>query len=65
MGTLVWGMLFGLLGMGYLAYARRQREVVPLLSGVGLIVSPYLISNIYGLMALGVLFSVLPFYLEL
>ena len=65
MGTLLWGMLFGAVGMGYLVYARRQREIMPLVSGVGLMLFPYLTSNVYALVAVGALLMALPFYVEL
>lgn len=55
------GVLFGSVGVGYCVYGRRQRALVPFLSGVLLIVIPYLISNLAGLIATGVVLAALPF----
>ena len=43
---LVWGLLFGAVGIGYLVYGRRQRILMPFLTGVGLIGLPYVFDNI-------------------
>ena len=34
--SLLWGVLFGSIGLGFLIYGRRQRAVVPLLCGLAL-----------------------------
>ena len=40
--TLIWGVLFGAIGLGFLTYGRRQRAIVPLIAGVALLLIPYL-----------------------
>jgi len=59
--TLFLGVLFGAFGMGFVAYARRQRRVVPLLSGLGLFVVPYVTERWWLVLLLGALLVVLPF----
>jgi len=39
--ALMWGMLFGSIGIGFAIYGRTQKAVVPLCVGVALCVSPY------------------------
>ena len=46
MAMLVWGMLFGAIGLGYFVYGKRQAAMLPLLCGVGLMVVPYFIGSI-------------------
>ena len=62
---LVWGMIFGAIGIGFFSYGRKQRAVVPLLTGVGLFVCPYFISNVYALVSVGVALVVLPYFVKL
>ena len=58
---LVWGMLFGAIGLGFFTYGRRQKAIVPLFSGVCLFVFPYFVSNDYLMVLSGIAFIVLPF----
>jgi len=43
---LIWGMLFGAVGLGFFAYGKKQKAVVPLFTGVALFIFPYFISNV-------------------
>jgi len=61
---LIWGMLFGAIGLGFFTYGRRQKATVPLLSGIGLFVFPYFISNVYLMVFTGVALVVLPFVIR-
>jgi len=47
--SLLWGIIFGAIGFGFLSYGRKQRKLVPALTGGGLIALPYLSSSV-GLM---------------
>ena len=51
---LIWGMLFGAIGLGFFTYGRKQKAVVPLFTGITLFIFPYFISNIYVLVIAGV-----------
>ena len=44
---LIWGVLFGAIGLGYFTYGKKQKAVVPLFVGMALFIFPYFISNIY------------------
>jgi len=44
--TLLLGMLFGAVGLGYVVYAKNVAQPVPAIAGVGLMVVPYFISNV-------------------
>ncbi len=61
MSTLLWGVVFGAIGLGYFLYARRQREPVPLVCGVALMAIPYFISNPWLLVLAGVVLMAVPF----
>jgi len=53
--TLMWGVIFGSIGLGFFVYGKKQKAVIPLFCGIGLMVFPYFISNMYILVILGIL----------
>ena len=62
---IIWGMLFGAVGLGFFAYGRKQKAVVPLFTGVALFIFPYFISNVYMLVIVGVVLVVLPYFVRI
>jgi hypothetical protein len=63
--SLLWGMLFGSIGLGFLIYGRKQRAVVPLVCGLALMIFPYFISNGILLVVIGVALMTIPYFLRL
>jgi len=63
--ALMWGVLFGGIGLGFFMYGRRQKAVVPLFSGIALLVFPYFISNVYLLVAVGAGLIALPYFIRI
>ncbi|NOZ04295.1 MAG: hypothetical protein GXO92_06795 [FCB group bacterium] len=61
----IWGMVFGIIGLGFFTYGRKQKAAIPLLTGIALFILPYFISNVYALVIVGVLLVVLPFFVKL
>jgi len=45
--TLILGVIFGAIGLGFFIYGKKQRVIIPLFCGIGLMILPYFISNIY------------------
>jgi len=62
---LVWGMLFGAVGLGFFSYGKKQKAVIPLLTGIALFVFPYFISNVYALVIVGIILVALPYFVRL
>ena len=62
---LFWGMLFGVIGLGYFSYGKNQKAVVPLFVGIALFIFPYFISNIYLLVAVGAGLVALPYFVRI
>jgi hypothetical protein len=60
--TLLWGLLFGSIGVGFALYGKQQRAVVPLLCGIALMVYPYFIPNVIALVAIGIVLMALPYF---
>jgi len=55
-------MIFGVIGMGYMMYGKRTSRIVPLAAGMLLCVFPYVVTNLYAMIAVGVALSVGPFF---
>jgi hypothetical protein len=62
---LLWGLLFGSIGLGYFMYGKKQKAVVPLVCGLVLIVFPYFVSNALLLVGIGVVLAAIPYFLRL
>jgi hypothetical protein len=62
--TLLWGILYGSIGMGYFVYGKKQQRVGALLSGVGLMVFPYFVSNAWLSIVIGIALMALPFFMR-
>ena len=63
--SLLWGVLFGAVGLGYFAYGRKQRAVVPLLCGVALMVVPYFIADARLLVLVGAAIAAVPYFVRM
>jgi hypothetical protein len=62
--SIIWGLLFGAIGVGYFLYGKKQRQPLPFACGLLLIVFPYFIANIALLVIIGVVLSALPYVLR-
>jgi hypothetical protein len=60
--SLLCGVLFGAIGLGFFVYGKRQRVVVPLACGLALMLFPYFISNTILLVAVGVVLMAIPYF---
>ena len=63
--TLVLGLVFGSLGIGYLIYGRRQRAPVPFAAGIGLLGVTYLFESVITVVIVGLVLAALPFVIKL
>lgn len=59
---LLWGLLFGSIGLGFFIYGKKQGALVPLACGVALMLCPYVVSNSYALLAIGALLCAIPYF---
>jgi predicted membrane protein len=62
---LLWGLLFSSVGLGFFIYGKKQKAVVPLISGLGLMIYPYFVSNTILLVAIGAALIVLPYFVRI
>ena len=62
--SLFLGLLFGSIGLGFFVYGRKQRTLVPLLSGLALMVVPYFIANTLLLFLVGAVLVAIPYFVR-
>jgi hypothetical protein len=63
--SLLWGVVFGAVGLAYFVYGKKQQRFIPLLCGIGLIAFPYFMSNTIHLVVVGLALSVIPYFFRL
>lgn len=66
MGTfqIMVNIISGAFGMGYFVYGKKQNMMVPLFSGVGLMVYPMFINNDILLVLIGVVLLAVPYFIR-
>lgn len=62
---LLWGVIFGSIGFGFLIYGKKQKAAIPLATGVALCVFPYFISNVYLMVIVGMALVALPYFVRI
>ncbi len=62
--SLVWGLLFGCIGLGFFVYGKQQRKGIPLMCGVLLMVFPYFVSNAILLVLIGAALIAIPYFIR-
>jgi hypothetical protein len=62
--TLLWGLLFSSIGVGFFIYGRKQRAPVPLICGIVLAVYPYFVANVVALIAIGIALCAVPYFFK-
>ncbi len=60
-GTLFAGLIFGSIGMAYMIYGKKRQKFTAIMSGLGLCVIPYFISNLLFLSLICIVMIALPF----
>ena len=65
MSLLLWSLLFSSVGLGFFLYGKKQQAVVPLFSGLALMIYPYFVSNTILLVAIGIVLVAVPYFVRL
>jgi len=63
--VLLWGMLFGSIGLGFFIYGKKQKVIVPLMVGIALMIFPYFIADLTLLVIIGAILTVLPYFVRI
>lgn len=62
---LLWGVLFGSMGLGFFVYGKKQSRIVPLVCGLALMVYPYFMPNTAALVLTGAALIAAPYFFRL
>lgn len=62
--SLLLGVVFGSVGMGFFIYGKKQGTIVPLLCGLTLMVLPYFISSTLLLFVVGAVLVAVPYFVR-
>jgi hypothetical protein len=62
---IIWGFIFGTIGIGFFTYGKRQKSIIPFISGIGLFLIPYFISNLFLLIIAGLILIILPYFIRI
>ncbi|MDH0656512.1 amino acid transport protein [Acinetobacter johnsonii] len=58
------GVIFSSIGLGYFLYGKKQKMTVPFVVGLFLMVFPYFIESNVLLSGIGIVLSVIPYFLR-
>jgi hypothetical protein len=61
---LMLNLMLGFVGMAYLLYGRKQEALVPMVSGLLLMIAPYFVPGTLPQLLLGLVLMALPFLLR-
>lgn len=59
-GVLLWGLLFGAIGIFYFRYGKKSGNKVMRYTGVALLLFPYIFQSTITILAVGVVLMLLP-----
>ena len=60
--TLILGIIFSTVGLGFFLYGKRLGKLIPLVCGLLLMVFPYFISNVIILLVVSVMLIAVPYF---
>jgi len=63
--TLLWGLLFSSIGMGFFVYGKKQTRAVPLICGIVLMIYPYFVSSTAWLVVIGAVLCAIPYFVRI
>ena len=62
---LLWSVLFSSIGLGFFVYGKKQSRLVPLISGLALMIYPYFVSTVPLILGVGIILIVLPYFVRI
>ena len=63
--TLLWGLLFGSIGVGYFIYGRRQGAPMAFICGLLLIGYTWFIDDTLAIVGIGIVLMAIPYFVRL
>ena len=62
--TLLLAVVFSAIGMGYMLYGKKQRNIIAFASGIGLCTYTYFITNVLAAILAGLVIMAIPIYFK-
>ena len=62
---LLLGLIFSCIGLGYFIYGKKKQSSIPLVCGLTLMIFPYFIENTLWMTGIGIVVSILPYFIRL
>ena len=62
--SLLFSMIFGVIGMAYFMYGKQNARLYPLIFGMALCIYPYFVSDLTVMIAIGVGLTLAPWFLR-
>jgi hypothetical protein len=62
--SLLWGVVFGAIGLGYLRYGKLTKRIMPYVSGIGLMVFTWFVEGTWLTLIIGLALVALPFVIR-
>lgn len=59
------GLIFSSIGLGYFIYGKKQKMIVPFICGIALMIFPYFIENNLLISAIGMILSLIPWFIRI
>ena len=61
---LLWGVLFSSIGLGFFIYGKKQRCIMPFISGLALMIYPYFVDTVSLIFGVGIVLIALPYFIR-
>jgi len=61
---LLWGVLFSSIGFGFFIYGKKQRCIMPFISGLALMGYPYFVDTVSLIFGVGIILIALPYFIR-
>ena len=61
---LLWGVLFSSIGFGFFIYGKKQRCIMPFISGLALMIYPYFVDTVSLIFGIGIILIALPYFIR-
>jgi len=63
--TLLMVVIFGAIGLSFFVYGKKQKAIIPLFCGIGLMILPYFIPNMYILILSGIIIVAITYFIRI
>lgn len=63
--TLFLGLIFSSIGLGYFIYGKKQKMTIPFICGIALMIFPYFIENNLLISGIGIILSLIPWFIRM